>query len=93
MKDYFTEEIGEIRKFVVEDPTYSELSDEKLRERISNMLERRMHQCELDDEEKASYYSSISFKAKKVLRMQCLNQFVGWESLERLLVINRSLKS
>lgn len=36
MKDYFTEEIGEIRKFVVEDPTYSELSDEKLRERISN---------------------------------------------------------
>ena len=55
MKDYFTEEIGEIRKFVVEDPTYSELSDEKLRERISNMLERRMHQCELDDEEKASY--------------------------------------
>ena len=67
MKDYFTEEIGEIRKFVVEDPTYSELSDEKLRERISNMLERRMHQCELDDEEKASYYSSISFKAKKGL--------------------------
>lgn len=67
MKDYFTEEIGEIRKFVVEDPTYSELSDEKLRERISNMLERRIHQCELDDEEKASYYSSISFKAKKGL--------------------------
>lgn len=67
MKDYFTEEISIIRKMVSEDPTYSELTDEELRERIRDTLEKRMKQCIENDSDTASYYSSISFKGRKGL--------------------------
>lgn len=67
MRDFFTEETGNIRELVSRDPTYSELSDEKLKSRIDMMLEERIRQSEADDRELASYYSSLSFRSKRSL--------------------------
>ncbi len=66
-RDFFIEETGKIRALVSRDPTYSELSDEKLQERIKEMLDVRMKQVEKEDAETASYYSSLSFKTKQSL--------------------------
>ena len=52
---------------VSRDPSYSELSDEQLKDRINAMLELRVKQCETVDPETAAYYSSISFKVRKSL--------------------------
>ncbi len=65
MKDYFTEEIAEIRKMVTQDPSYSELSDDALKNRISEMSERRIQLCENREPERMAYYSSISYKVRK----------------------------
>ena len=67
MRDFFTEEITEIRNMVSADPSYSELSDDDLKERINKMLEERIRKCENADPEVAGYYSSISFKIRKSL--------------------------
>ena len=67
MRDFFTEEITQIREMVSRDPSYSELSDEQLKDRINAMLELRVKQCETVDPETAAYYSSISFKVRKSL--------------------------
>lgn len=67
MRDFFTEEITEIRNMVSADPSYSELSDDDLKERINRKLEERIRQCENADPEAAAYYSSISFKIRKSL--------------------------
>ena len=67
MRDFFTEEITEIRNMVSADPSYSELSDDELKERINKKLEERIRQCENADPEAAAYYSSISFKIRKSL--------------------------
>ena len=67
MRDFFTEEITQIRELVIRDPSYSELSDEQLKDRINAMLELRVKQCETVDPETAAYYSSISFKVRKSL--------------------------
>lgn len=67
MRDFFTEETGKIRELVSRDPSYSELSDEKLRERIDEMQEFRIRQAEAAEPETASYYSSLSFRTKKSL--------------------------
>ena len=67
MRDFFTEEITQIREMVSRDPSYSELSDEQLKDRINAMLELRMKQCETVDHETAVYYSSLSFKVRKSL--------------------------
>ena len=67
MRDFFTEEITQIREMVSRDPNYSELSDEQLKDRINAMLELRVKQCETVDPETAAYYSSISFKVRKSL--------------------------
>lgn len=67
MRDFFTEEITEIRNMVSADPSYSELSDDDLKERINKKLEERIRQCENADPEAAAYYSSISFKIRKSL--------------------------
>ena len=55
--------ITQIREMVSRDPSYSELSDEQLKDRINAMLELRVKQCETVDPETAAYYSSISFPA------------------------------
>lgn len=67
MRDFFTEEITQIREMVSRDAAYSELSDEKLRERIGETIELRIRECEKNNPETASYYSSVSFKQKKSL--------------------------
>jgi len=67
MEDYFTEETVNIREAVCKDPTYSELSDEKLRERIDQAMEMRIRQCLASNSTVASYYSSLSFRNKRSL--------------------------
>ena len=67
MRDFFTEEITQIREMVSRDAAYSELSDEKLRERIGETIELRIRECEQNNPETAAYYSSVSFKQKKSL--------------------------
>lgn len=67
MRDFFTEEITQIREMVSRDAAYSELSDEKLRERIGETIELRIRECEKNNPETAAYYSSVSFKQKKSL--------------------------
>ncbi len=65
MKDYYTEEVENIRGMVTEDPTYSELSDEQLRNRIIQMFDMRLEKVKIDNSEIAGYYSSLSYRAKK----------------------------
>lgn len=67
MRDFFTEETGKIRGLVSRDPSYSELSDEKLRERIEQMQELRVREARTSDPEAAAFYSSLSHKKKQSL--------------------------
>lgn len=66
-EDYFVNEISEIRKLVSKDPSYAELSDEELRDKINQMLDLRIRLCRTSDPDAAAYYSSISFKVRKSL--------------------------
>ena len=54
-KDYFVEEIGEIRALVSRDPSYTELPDPDLREKIDQMLDLRVRQCRTSSPERAAY--------------------------------------
>ena len=68
MNDYFSLEIGEIRKLIAEhNPQYSELSDEKLKELAEKMYEVRLRQVQLNDSERAAYYSSLNFRTRRNL--------------------------
>ena len=68
MNDYFSLEIGEIRKLIAEhNPQYSELSDEKLKELTEKMYEVRLRQVQLNDPERAAYYSSLNFRTRRNL--------------------------
>jgi pilus assembly protein CpaF len=67
MRDYFTEETANIRGIISRDPSYSELSDEQLKEKIERTLEARIRQCATEDAELAGYYSSLSFRTRKSL--------------------------
>lgn len=64
MRDFFTEEVVHIREILVRDPSYSELSDDDLKERISNIFETRQQDVNLNDPAVAGYYSSLSYRAK-----------------------------
>ncbi len=67
MRDYFTEETVKIREMISRDPSYSDLSDEQLRERAEKMMELRVSQAEETEPDVASYYSSLSFRTRKSL--------------------------
>lgn len=67
MRDYFTEETVKIREMISRDPSYSELSDEQLRERAEKMMELRVSQTEETESDVAAYYSSLSFRTRKSL--------------------------
>lgn len=67
MKDFFTEEIAKIRELVSRDPSYSELSDTELKEKIEKMLELRIKQSQETEPDVAAYYSATSFKVRKSL--------------------------
>lgn len=67
MKDFFTEEIANIRELVSADNTYSDLSDDELREKISVITTNRMRNMRSEDVELAAFYSSFSFKDKNML--------------------------
>ena len=66
-RDFFTEEIGQIRDLVCTNPAYSEMSDDELKELITQMMEYRMQQTRQTDVEVAAYYSSVSFKVRNNL--------------------------
>ncbi len=68
MNDYFSSEIGEIRKLIAEhNPQYSELSDEELKELAEKMYEVRLRQVQLNEPERAAYYSSLNFRTRRNL--------------------------
>lgn len=67
MRDFFSEETGKIREIVCRDASYSELSDEQLKERIEEALDIRLEQVKTLSPEVGSFYSSLSFKNKKAL--------------------------
>lgn len=67
MEDFFTQETKKIREMISSDPSYSELSDEQLKERAQQMLELRMKQVQQEDPDTAGYYSSLSFRGRKNL--------------------------
>ena len=66
-RDFFTEEIGQIRDLVCTNPAYSEMSDDELKELITQMMEYRMQLTRQTDMEVAAYYSSVSFKVRNNL--------------------------
>lgn len=65
MADFEAVEIVEIRKAVTSDPSYVELEDDALRERIEDKLANRIRQTE--GKEEGVYYSSLSYKGKRAL--------------------------
>ena len=67
-RDFFTEETGNIRDLVCADPSYSEMTDDELRERINQMVDFRISRCQVEDLETASYYSAGSYKIKNQLK-------------------------
>ena len=67
MRDYFTEETVKIREMISRDPSYSELSDEQLKERAEKMMELRIRQAEETEPDVAAYYSSLSFRTRRSL--------------------------
>ncbi len=95
MRDFFVEEIGTIREMVSRDPSYSELSDEELKQRIDQMMEQRIRQSKTTDIDAAAYYSSISFKVRKSLAdtvfesirgLGILGKIIGDKSLTEVMI-------
>ena len=85
MKDYFTEEVIKIQELVREDPAYSELSDEKLKERIDSILEGRIRKCEKEEADIAGYYSSISFKERRKIGDTVFKSIRGLGILDKII--------
>ena len=67
MRDYFTEETVKIREMISRDPSYSELSEEQLKERAEKMMEQLIRQAEESEPDVAAYYSSLSFRTRRSL--------------------------
>ena len=67
MRDYFTEETIKIREMISRDPSYSELTDEQLREKAEQTMALRIRQAETEEPDVAAYYSSLSFRTRKSL--------------------------
>lgn len=62
MRNFELEEIENIRKLVTADPTYSELKDAQLRERIDQML--TVRRTQVTDLDTAAFYSSLSYRSR-----------------------------
>ncbi len=67
MKDYFSIETAKIRELISKDPSYSELSDDNLKERAEQMYQERLRQVQQEDVETAAFYSSLNFRTRKGL--------------------------
>lgn len=65
MRDFFTEEVVNIREMLTKDPSYSELSDSALKERITKIFEERIQHVNANDSTVAGYYTSLSYRTKK----------------------------
>lgn len=85
MRDFFTEEITKLRDMVSQDPSYSELSDELLKDKIDKILEQRIRQCQESNPETAAYYSSISTKKQKVLITTVFKSIRGLGILDKII--------
>ncbi|MCD7806879.1 MAG: CpaF family protein [Lachnospiraceae bacterium] len=64
MTDYFSKEVEEIRKKVREDPSYAQMTQEQLRDRIEKMLEQRIAKVRQEDPATTDYYSSLTFRER-----------------------------
>lgn len=65
--DLFSVETAKIRGLITQDPTYSELPDEKLRERAEQMYEKRLVQAREEGGKTAAFYSSLNFRSRQGL--------------------------
>lgn len=65
--NYFTQEVEQIRGMVMQDPAYSNMPEDTLKERIDRMLESRMKHVIDTDAEISAYYSALSFRTRKSL--------------------------
>ena len=67
MKDYFSIETAKIRELISKDPSYSELSDDNLKERAEQMYQERLRQGQQEDVETTAFFSSFNFFTRKSL--------------------------
>jgi pilus assembly protein CpaF len=68
MRDYFAEEVEQVRQLVVKDPKYFELSDDELKKKVDDMMELRIKQVNTQEPEVLGYYYSISYKTKNSIK-------------------------
>lgn len=66
MSNLFNDEVQKIRELVVEDPNYSKLGEEELKDRIEIMAKKRQ-EIASGEEEASSYYGALDFKSRKIL--------------------------
>lgn len=85
MRDFFSEETGKIRDIVCRDPSYSELSDEQLKEKIEVALNIRLEQVQVSSPDVGSYYSSLSFKDKNILALTVFESIRGLGILGKII--------
>ncbi len=85
MKDYYSDEIGKIRELVSEDPNYSKLSDEELKDRISNMYDLRVDSLKRDDSDVSVWYSGLDFRTKKSLLNSVFDSIRGLGILGKII--------
>lgn len=83
MRDYELEEIKKIRDLVTADPSYSELTEEKLKERIEIKREFRISQ--VTDPEIQAFYSSLSTKKKRKIDEAVYGSIRGLGVLDRII--------
>ncbi len=85
VKDYFSEEIAIIRELVSEDPNYSKLKDDELKERIRIKYEQRAESVMIEDSEVSVWYSSLDFATKKSLRNSVFESIRGLGILGKII--------
>lgn len=85
MQDFYTKEVEQIRAMVTQDTTYSELSDEALKERIGQMLDLRQNNVQTQNQQIAGYYASLSYKAKKGLESTVFESIRGLGILGKII--------
>lgn len=85
MQDFYTKETEQIRRMVTQDTAYSELSDEELKERISQMLDLRQREVKTENLQVAAYYASLSYKVKKSLESTVFESIRGLGILGKII--------
>ncbi len=85
MKDYYLVEITKIRELVSDDPNYSKMSDEELKERIVSMFDERVRQVQSSDNDAMVWYSGLDYKTKKSLLSSVFESIRGLGILGKII--------